>query len=168
MATGLQKDTAAPPARQRRPRYQDAELTQAVAMTVPAVRLAYVHGWAHGEESGHQVLPVVGLRTRVDQRWYRSHRDTLDIDPSPATMRKAGWYLEGIDPRTEALVICPETGEVAPTSQIECTNTAGRLVACSWPPEQDPERLAPIVDQVVAEAREKDSTSRQRRGVADA
>lgn len=142
--------------------FDSLALTSAVALMAPTVRLVVVNAWCFGRadgpnETGHELLPVLGLSARVAASFSRAH--VPNDWRRPPTIDKAvrdGWSHEDTGATFDAIVIDPESGRIGPADEMLCAeNEAHAVAACPWPLEEDETRLAGVIERVKREAVEQ-------------
>ena len=139
--------------------FDSLALTLAVALMAPAVRIVVVNAWcferADGpNETGHELLPVLGLSARVAASFSRAHvPNDWRRPPTIASAVRDGWCHDGTDATFDAIVIDPESGRIGPADEmLSAENEAHAVAACPWPPEEDEVRLAGVIARVEREA----------------
>jgi hypothetical protein len=139
-------------------------LPATLAMCAPAVRMVVVDVWANQLEDGswddadHAIYPVLAILAKQEHRYVQpfSEQRPPDIAPTSEAMESLGWRYESRQAIAfDVVVNSPEHGVCDGALAFGGSNEGYRAVACPWPPEEDPERLAPIIDELRAEARAK-------------
>lgn len=147
------------PSRPRR-KWRSHSLPAAVALAAPAIRLVVVEGYAWEKpdgsiECGHQVFPVVAIRSAVMHEYRQSaDRPERGAAPTHEGMESLGWHYDGSQVEDDALVYSDEFFALVPVSDAfgNCSNASHRMVPAPWPPEADEIRLASVVRVVEEEA----------------
>lgn len=126
------------------------------ALCAPAVRLVLLIASSGGGGERAEAHPVVALQTTVRRRYHAAGHRRPPQGAAARQMAAAGWALDGQFAVTEPLVLDCEGDMVTLEQLVDLEGVqAHRLVAATWPPEQDGERLAPLLDRVLEDAREK-------------
>jgi hypothetical protein len=103
-------------------------LYDSVALLAPAHRIVAVVAYDFGERGlADRIFPVIALQAAV--------ADRQEIE-------------------RELLIVTDDLG-VCDYRQLETSNTACRAVVCTWPPEEDEERLRDVVEGLHAEVAAK-------------
>jgi hypothetical protein len=118
-----------------------------VALVQPAVRtIVVVAGLCEGGEPFSEVYPVLAVQTTVDpDAGACAVEQCLLVVDNEGTLREYTDFPEWL----------PD-------------NDASRIVACTWPPQEDEERLSPVVKELMREARHKVERDRLRQAEREA
>lgn len=125
------------------------------SITAPAVRTVIVQvADIEGGPPEVEIFPVIAIESRV----YDEYQKRIDVggrieEPSdhhePRAWRMAGWHHQR---RSKLVEVIAMEGYLAIREDLECSNTKEHTIVCSWPPEQDAEKLSPIIEKLQAEA----------------
>jgi hypothetical protein len=130
----------------------------------PQRRLVVVQAWCDSEhdqprEGGHHFHEVLYVQAVVFRSYERSRKanEPCARPRSPLTvdLLRDGWHYEAFWENTVCYspIIMGSDGYLGTASEIMEYDLFGawRLVACPWPPEQDEQALAPVVQELVRE-----------------
>jgi hypothetical protein len=144
-----------------RRKYHHATLARAVSLTAPSVRMVYVLAWHDRDEGGgHRAYPVVELQRTLSTE-YRKPKRSEAVPRRGAThaeMERLGWQADWsffFVPSYTPVLLDEARGLSSIPPDVEGPGTVGKLVPAPWPPEEDAERLAPIVAKLMDQCRPK-------------
>jgi hypothetical protein len=130
-----------------------AALPLSSTMCCPAIRLMYVQAAVDDDEVWVNIYDVVALRNSIEADCHHSYR--ARAVPTIEGMAEAGWsvdvpfsYLEGVIVTDEGLVTTRD-------EELHASNAVGEIVVCPWPREEDETRLRPIIDKLIAAAKDR-------------
>lgn len=131
--------------------YQDYEATivEHLALCPPGVRMAYAY--RDPADGVVRLCPVVAIRSSTCSYW----RTTTD-NGRPGTTTAGGMlgtsrWMPNRGPewiRDDALIVRPGTNTIATVVDFAQQYPGGELVVLPWPPGEDAERLAPLVEEL--------------------
>jgi hypothetical protein len=148
-------------------KWSRGEVVLSSSLCQPAVRLVLVEVGVDEDaellgtdqlQTWHQVLPIVALRTRIvvhiSQPITEYTPERVLCAGSLREARAKGYEIDGRDEEFDAMVLNGDgvIGTVEEWSRF-CSSTICEVVACSWPVEQDQERLAPHIKQLASKFR---------------
>lgn len=139
-------------------RIEHCEMVSCVAVCAPAVRMVNVEVWFYEGEHGVRFNPVIALRETSVRRFAKIcyQKGQPAEYPTPEMMLDNGWSYIGMEARSEALVVDCD-GLINASDDVDnSSNTVSRLVVCPWPADEDHERLKQLVEELAAEAKEKE------------
>jgi hypothetical protein len=121
---------------------------------VPAVRTVVLHVGVHGEKSWTHIIPVLGMYTRLVDTYERTSGSDYRTT-TPAEAKEAGYNFSHREVKTSALIAGTEFG-IVPHDYVyfQSNNTADRVIACTWPPEEDETRLKDEAEQMIDDIRQ--------------
>lgn len=130
-----------------------------VAMCAPACRMALVVAYADGlgvdDNTDHDILPVVAIRTTVFRSYFkvdRSDNRWPREGGSDSALLRFGWELDSEYETIEPVVLDTD-GTL--TTITERGDSGLRLAVTPWPTEEDEARLAGTVTALLAFVRRK-------------
>jgi hypothetical protein len=140
------------------PQYDILDVTGALSLCTPGVRMVVVNAWAARNPDGnwqdhdHRIYHVLAIQARDNRRYYRlkSGQSARHVAPEHATLESLGWRYEGGMSHIEydAIIFTEDYDICAASSSLTCGNEDYRIVVCPWPVAEDEERLAPIVAEL--------------------
>src|SRR5262249_31330446 len=140
-------------------RHQTA-LARAMSITTPASRMVYVEGIyyppnANAKPNPHRFYPVLAIKATNKILYWAT---TQDADPprmgaTHEEMLGFGWSVEDASDFVEYTPVLFDGDRLCDPESVEAMSTVGRLVLAPWPPEEDEERLAPVVSELTNRAR---------------
>jgi hypothetical protein len=142
-------------------RFEHHALPVSVALAAPAVRLTVVEVYANpapdgGWDAPHEFHPALAILATAAHSFARrcDPSRSFRVAPTPEGMEAHGWVFQShASSIAFDVVVCdPEFGLCEASSAFDAVNVAFRVVACPWPAEEDAERLAPVVEELRAEA----------------
>ena len=142
-------------------RWQHHTVIQSSSLSPPSQRMVAVQASIDGGEPWHDILPVVAIESRIERCYSRqvpAGRDEITPAPTHRELTASGWHLVDRQRVIEPLILDPYSGEIAPLSSDHwqaSNSTDPRLAVCTWPPEDDEQRLADLVQRLTEDIRRR-------------
>jgi hypothetical protein len=133
-----------------------AIIASSPTLVQPAIRMVVIRVWPDGDSPHIEIMPVLAIESRLidsfsmvthqgDSRQPRSLRTADDLEA-------AGFRFQSRQIQTGVLYIDPGSGDALTSSTDEFFESQisadHRIVPCPWPPSEDEERLAPIIEEM--------------------
>jgi hypothetical protein len=151
----------------RSKRRERHDLPVTLAMSPPAVRMVVVQVWAERGPDGewseggtdYQICPVLAILAKQSYRYTRPHQGAArpKVSATHAGMEELGWAYEPVCDLIDFDVVIydPQYGICQASFALEGSNCVDKAVPCPWPPDEDAQRLAPLIANLRSEARKK-------------
>jgi hypothetical protein len=147
------------------PRFDWWELTTAVALCAPAVRMVVVAVWAERFPDGtwgsddHEIYPVLAIQARQRHCYRRPYTGSPARNTAPEhdALVTLGWTYDGDTSGLEydALIWTEDYGLTDASLVCKAENMWHDIIPCPWSVEEDEEQLAPIIEGLRNEARSR-------------
>lgn len=145
------------PARPAPRKHYSCDLVRSVALSSPAARTVGVLVSSDDGNKYTSIHPVLAIRTTIVDVYRATDREPGRA-PSHKGMVAEGWRYDCREVRDEFLVHTDDYGITDSNFAFDgSSNASYRVVPCPWPAEEDEARLAPVVAELWAEAREKEA-----------
>jgi hypothetical protein len=121
----------------------------ATSICPPAVRTVMIEVFmADDGRPDHYIVPVLAVESRVVETWVKKPDPNEQAPALPADARdahRAGWILTGSSTVISPVVVDAVEGELGRVEREE--GIYRTYVACTWPPSEDDEKLAPFIQR---------------------